>query len=118
MSEDERMAAELQAKDVVSIIGSWKPTIMSSGLHSREEVEEMMESVRDQLENVRVKQYVRVRRPHFPRGPRADLSDSGSASGLFMFNVSAKNECTIVWSKFSNHCRNNANFTRWIPKPS
>ena len=40
---------------------SYRPVILSSGLYSPEDVDEIVESAREEVENVRVKQYAKVR---------------------------------------------------------
>ncbi len=61
VSENDKMVANLQLQNSIGLPGSMRPAILSSGLKSPEELEEIVESARDEVENMRLKQYVQVR---------------------------------------------------------
>ena len=86
VSESDRVVAELMCRNASTLPMSYRPVILSSGLYSLEEAEEIMESAREEVENVRVKQYAGVRWHCDIHGfSRADFfSHSGTASGLFV----------------------------------
>ena len=59
--ESDRVVAELMLRNAGTLPMSYRPVILSPGLYSPEEAEEIMERARDEVENVRVKQYAGVR---------------------------------------------------------
>ncbi len=87
VAENDRIVAELMRQNAASLPVSYRPVLMSSGLYPPEEIDEIVESARDEVENVRFKQYVRVRSARSTAIAEINSFQSGTAFGQFTSKV-------------------------------